>query len=240
MSTHGTSSPLDMEDDSPWQEFDEEEGMDPAHASTAQISEQEYLKLSQRYSDVRLENLLLTASSPPQIYLTRAPFTPQAGYRDGIAKGKQSALQKGFDEGFQLSSPYARQLGSLQGITSSLLALLSTTSSAKHIPPALQTLLSDRATKDEIIANLRELVQALGKLEEGDVVPVDLEAEAHVREHEEEGMSDEMVQKREMKRMEKAMNGLGGGVQKKLGMLQCQEKLRAVLVKLGMESMLDC
>lgn len=172
--------------------------------------------------------------------LTDATSTTQAGYRDGIAKGKQSALQKGFDEGFQLSSPYARQLGILQGITSSLLALLSTTSSAKHIPAALLPLLANQSTKDEIIASLRELVLAFGKLEEGDVVPADLEAEAHVREHEEEGMSDEMVQKREMKRMEEAMNGLGGSVQKKSGMVECQEKLRAVLVRLGMESMLSC
>lgn len=57
MSTRETTSHMDMEDDSPWQEFDEEEGTDPAHASTAQISEQEYLKLSQRYSDVRLDDL---------------------------------------------------------------------------------------------------------------------------------------------------------------------------------------
>lgn len=85
----------------------------------------------------------------------------------------------------------------------------------------------------------REIVNSLGKLQESDVVPVDLEAEQHVKEHEEEGMSLEMIERREMKKMEEKMMNLGGNNQVKTVRLEeCKARLEKVLSVLGMEGMI--
>lgn len=128
----------------------------------------------------------------------------------------------------------------MRGIAASLLSLLTTTAGAKHLSP-ISTQLEPLGIegKENLIKECREIVHSLGKLEESDVVPVDLEAEAHVREHEEEGMSLEMIERREMKRMEEKMNLLGGGGGgKKITLEECKERLEKVLTMLGLEGMI--
>ncbi|GAA5994096.1 Yae1p [Rhodotorula paludigena] len=179
-----------LDDDSVWHD-DEPSGssaapapLAPLDASSGQISQQEWDKLSSRYSD--------------------------AGYRDGITAGKNARLQAGFDQGFALAAPYARELGTLRGIAATLLSLLTVPSAnATRHAGALLSAVSPE-TKERAVAELRELVTALGHLDAVKVLPVDEEAEQHAREHEDEGISEVMRERREMREMEALMSGLGG------------------------------
>ncbi|KAK4705351.1 hypothetical protein P7C70_g855, partial [Phenoliferia sp. Uapishka_3] len=189
-----------MEDDSPWMNDD----------SGPTVSDQEWSKLSTRYSD--------------------------EGYRDGITTGKQARLQHGFDQGFNQTSPFARKIGSLRGLASSLLAILTTSSGAKHATELLQTLGENKA---EIVAECRAVVSALGKLDAERVLPVDVEAEAHAKSHADEGMSLEMVEKREMRAMEEAMNKMGGGSTGPESTLEeCAARLEKLLEVCGIQGLL--
>ncbi|KAL8278469.1 hypothetical protein RQP46_009159 [Phenoliferia psychrophenolica] len=192
-----------MEDESPWMD-------DEPNSVVDAVSDQEWSKLSTRYSD--------------------------AGYRDGITFGKQSRLQTGFDEGFNQTSPFARQVGSLRGIAASLLSILTTTAGAKHaggIPDALGE------GKAAVVAECRAVVTALGKLDEERVLPVDAEAEAHAKSHADEGLSLEMLEKKEMRAMEDAMNGLGGGSATTAPTLdECSARLARLLDACGMQGIL--
>lgn len=50
----------------------------------------------------------------------------------------------------------------------------------------------------------------LGRLDAVKVMPVDEEAEAHAREHADEGISEVLRERREMRAVEDMMSGLGG------------------------------
>lgn len=163
----------------------------------------------------------------------------QAGYRDGITLGKQSRLQTGFDQGFNTTSPLARQVGSLRGIAASLLSLLTTASGAKHVTSlgALAALSPER--REEIVRELRELVSALGRLDEDKVLPVDREAEDHARSHEDEGLSVGIVERRDLRRIEEALSGLGRGkAVAELGVQDCSTRLECLLRDCGLEGVL--
>jgi hypothetical protein len=179
----------------------------------------------------------------------------QAGYRDGITAGKNARLQAGFDQGFELAAPYARQVGALRGIAASLLSLLTVptanaTKNAGHIlqaafPPSDESSVSSK--RDAVVAELRELVTALGRLDANKVLPPDEEAEAHAREHEDESISEVLRERREMREMEALMSGLGGqdgaGAKKELSgaeaVAECQRRLAQVLAAFGLESVLS-
>ncbi|KAI0754906.1 hypothetical protein C8Q80DRAFT_1095305 [Daedaleopsis nitida] len=91
-----------------------------------------------------------------------------AGYREGITAGKESALQEGFDDGFaQVGAPIGRELGILRGVCSALLAFLSRTPSPRS----------------ELVNQVREITTALANVRFSDIAPPDLEAIAHAREH---------------------------------------------------------
>jgi hypothetical protein len=143
----------------------------------------------------------------------------------------------GFDQGFALAAPSARDLGALRGVTASLLALLTTTSAAKHAGPLLDSL--DPNRKERIVAECRAVVTALGKLDERKVLPVDLEAEEHAKSHAEEGLSHAMVERREMREMEEMLSGIGSGKMVASGGLEeCRTRLEGVLKECGMEGLL--
>ncbi|GAA5904674.1 hypothetical protein JCM6882_008343 [Rhodosporidiobolus microsporus] len=202
-------------DDSPWMSDDEHDAAPANDASSAQLSQQEWDKLSSRYSD--------------------------AGYRDGITAGKNARLQAGFDQGFALASPYAREVGGLRGIAASLLALLTTTgASAKHAGPLLAALEPQgRQGKEQVVAELREVVNALGRLDAVRVLPVDEEAEAHAKEHAEEGISEVMRQRKEMREMEALMGGLGGAAEHTDGGVEeCRRRLLEILKVVGLEGVM--
>ncbi|GAA6004931.1 hypothetical protein JCM10207_008455 [Rhodosporidiobolus poonsookiae] len=202
-------------DDSPWMSDDDmDTHTDHRTPSTApeQISQQEWTKIEGRYSD--------------------------AGYRDGITAGKNARLQAGFDQGFTLASPYAREVGGLRGLAASLLALLTTTGgSAKYAGPLLASLdARGPTTKDEVVAELRDIVNALGKLDAVKVLPVDEEAVQHAKEHEDEGVSEVMRQRKEMREMEELMGGLGGSNEARgSGVDECRRRLGEVLKVVGLE-----
>ncbi|GAA5822092.1 hypothetical protein JCM11251_004854 [Rhodosporidiobolus azoricus] len=203
-------------DDSPWMSDDEHDPATPVNdASSAQLSQQEWDKLSSRYSD--------------------------AGYRDGITAGKNARLQAGFDQGFALASPYAREVGGLRGIAASLLALLTTTgASAKYAGPVVAVLEQQGPqAKEQAVSELREVVNALGRLDAVRVLPVDEEAEAHAKEHEEEGISEVMRQRKEMREMEALMGGLGGAAeQTNGGVEECRRRLFNILKAVGLEDVM--
>ncbi|KAF7297305.1 Yae1-N domain-containing protein [Mycena indigotica] len=94
-----------------------------------------------------------------------------AGYREGITAGKESALQEGFDAGFaQVGVPLGREIGHLRGIVSAVISFL-------------QSTFCERADKDALLAEAREISASLADVRFSDIAPRDLEAEAHAREH---------------------------------------------------------
>ncbi|KAI0712235.1 hypothetical protein C8Q76DRAFT_768941 [Earliella scabrosa] len=91
-----------------------------------------------------------------------------AGYREGITAGKESALQQGFDDGFaQVGAPTGRELGILRGLCSALLAFLSRNP-------------QDHAA---LLEQVRGIATTLANVRFSDIAPPDLEAIAHAREH---------------------------------------------------------
>ncbi|KII90576.1 hypothetical protein PLICRDRAFT_106317 [Plicaturopsis crispa FD-325 SS-3] len=90
-----------------------------------------------------------------------------AGYREGITAGKESALQEGFDDAFaRVGAPIGRELGLLRGYASAAISYLNSTSGAA-----------------EQVAEARSIGAALSAVRFSDIAPRDREAEAHAREH---------------------------------------------------------
>ena len=143
--------------------------------------------------------------------------TLQAGYREGITAGKESALQGGFDQGFaEVGAPLGREIGLLRGFASALLAFLSSSSHA-NAPTTTQE------DHDAFVHEARIIASELSNIRFTDIAPPDLEAEQHAREHLEaddpmdddrDGMivGDEgLQQKREMESLEDMMDRITAG-----------------------------
>lgn len=120
--------------------------------------------------------------------------------------------------------------------------MLTTNAGAKHAGGLLSALEQD---KEALVAELRAVVSALGKLDERKVLPVDLEAEEHAKSHAAEagggGESQAMLDKREMDEMGDLLSGLGNGkkeVENKGGLEECQDRLELVLARCGMQGVL--
>lgn len=124
----------------------------------------------------------------------------QAGYREGITAGKESALQEGFDAGFaKTGGPIGRELGLLRGVANALLLHLSQSPSRTRTRTRTQHQKSDEnpqhaelprdeskatsssATKHVLL--LQEIVDALAAVRFADIVPppLDEETEGHAR-----------------------------------------------------------
>nr|GAT60450.1 predicted protein [Mycena chlorophos] len=128
-----------------------------------------------------------------------------AGYREGITAGKESALQEGFDAGFaQVGVPLGREIGHLRGAVSAIVAFLQS--------PHCQ-----RDDKTALLAEARSIAVSLADIRFSDIAPRDLEAEAHAREHlaldDDEGVDEnpELKEKREMEALEDMLGKLTPG-----------------------------
>ncbi|KAI0632195.1 hypothetical protein C8Q77DRAFT_1158859 [Trametes polyzona] len=103
-----------------------------------------------------------------------------AGYREGITAGKESALQQGFDDGFaQTGAPLGRELGILRGLCSALIAFLDR-SPPSHVQNAQSTLME-----------VRDIATQLANVRFSDIAPPDMEALAHAKEHLDATMDEE-------------------------------------------------
>ncbi|KAH9942909.1 hypothetical protein B0H21DRAFT_793094 [Amylocystis lapponica] len=128
-----------------------------------------------------------------------------AGYREGITAGKESALQQGFDEGFaEVGAPLGRELGILRGISAALLSFL--------------TLPGTSASKQEILDEARDIASQLGRVRFSDIAPPDLEAERHAHEHldvDDDGVdpepSEDMRERRQMEKLEDMITQMNAG-----------------------------
>ncbi|KAL1670065.1 hypothetical protein GGF50DRAFT_109798 [Schizophyllum commune] len=134
-----------------------------------------------------------------------------AGYREGITAGKESALQEGFDSGFaDVGAPLGRELGLLRGMASALLSFLSSQAPNAGNEGAV-------AENEGAIAEVRDISRQLAHIRLTDIAPRDLEAEAHAKEHlqleEEEDLvtDDELVEKRKMEALEDQLARLTSG-----------------------------
>ena len=129
-----------------------------------------------------------------------------AGYREGITAGKESALQAGFDEGFaETGAPIGRSIGLMRGYISSIISFLSSGRS-----------LSAGVEASQLLGEARAISASLGEIRFSDIAPPDLEAERHAREHLEEDAgdvvtSDELQAKKDMESLEDLMTRMGAG-----------------------------
>ena len=138
----------------------------------------------------------------------------QAGYREGITAGKESALQAGFDAGYaQVGVPLGREIGLLRGT-----ALALTTFIDSQQPPQPVEI------QNEVMKEIRAISAQLSCIRFSDIVPRDLEAEAHAREHlaesegdlpvhglDENGLveDEEAMEKRKIEQLEDMMSSFG-------------------------------
>ncbi|KAH9933140.1 uncharacterized protein BXZ73DRAFT_46587 [Epithele typhae] len=144
-----------------------------------------------------------------------------AGYREGITAGKESALQDGFDDGFaSIGAPLGRELGLLRGTCAALISALTSDSDSV-------LLVRGARSTEEIVAELRDVAARLSEVRLSDVAPPDLEAIAHAREHLEENarpagnedmdlmdatdLNDDLKQKKDMEGLEDLMARMGAG-----------------------------
>jgi Essential protein Yae1, N terminal len=130
----------------------------------------------------------------------------QAGYREGITAGKEGALQEGFDSGFeQTGAPIGRRVGRARGMASALLTLFN------DQPAGLDP---------QMAAELRTISNQLSDLRFSDIVPPDLEAEEHEREHrlangEDLDVNEEIQARNDVENLEDMLVGMGSNVKKR-------------------------
>ncbi|KAH9475225.1 Protein YAE1 [Psilocybe cubensis] len=125
------------------------------------------------------------------------------GYREGITAGKEAASQEGFNDGFaNVGVPIGRELGLLRGVTSVLLSFLKVT--------------PDVPEHDRMLAEVQDISSQLSKVRFSDIMPRDLEAEQHAREHleaegEELDVHEDLAAKRDMEGIEDMLASLSAG-----------------------------
>jgi hypothetical protein len=145
---------------------------------------------------------------------TRLLIVGQAGYREGITAGKESALQAGFNAGYaQVGVPLGREMGLLRGTALALMTFVD----SPQLPQPAEVL-------NEALKEIRTISAQLSDIRFSDIVPRDLEAEAHAREHLADGGGDlpvngldengvvqgeEAIEKRKMEQLEDMMSSFG-------------------------------
>ncbi|GJE85540.1 Yae1 family protein [Phanerochaete sordida] len=157
-----------------------------------------------------------------------------AGYREGITAGKEGALQEGFDEGFaQTGAPLGRNLGLLRGFSSSIASFLSSSSA------------QDLADRAQLLEEVRAISSALSNVRFSDIVPPDMQAIEHAKEHLEDAedvvTSEELQEKRNMESLEDLMNRMGAAPSAKQtdrptaeDVAQLEQRLHALAHTLGL------
>ncbi|KAL5518549.1 hypothetical protein ACEPAH_231 [Sanghuangporus vaninii] len=142
-----------------------------------------------------------------------------AGYREGITAGKESALQGGFDTGFaNTGAPIGREVGNLRGLAAGALSLLEST----------RPLVSERGDKEQLLSETREIVNGLAHLQLMDLVPPDEEALAHAKEHAESDGGESLVLAVSSETRQKALSDLSS----------LRQRLERLLEALGLQSLM--
>lgn len=163
----------------------------------------------------------------PTPYFNSKKLTWKVGYREGIIAGKEAASQEGFDFGFaNVGVPIGRELGLLRGISSVLLGFL------KNAPTTPEN--------ERMLAEAQDISTRLSNVRFSDIMPRDLEAEEHAREHlEAEGMEpdthEDIVAKRDVEGIEDMLANLsaGNGKTKNETVRPTAEDVRALKRRLG-------
>ena len=126
-----------------------------------------------------------------------------------------ATLQEGFDQSFAASLGPSRRIGRLRGRANALLAHLGSAKvPLRTLSPTAST--SGNAERNSIADDLRSLIRDLSRVRRTDVLPPDLEMEAHEREAhgaahgDGEGYELDMTDSREMEALENALDGMGG------------------------------
>ncbi|TIB81278.1 NAD(P)-binding protein [Wallemia mellicola] len=91
------------------------------------------------------------------------------GYREGISYGKEAHLQPGFDEGYTTGVGYGREFGRLRAFANQTLSHL-----------------TNIQASPEQLERCRSLVSNIGRVSAHQILPKDIEAIEHAKEHEEE------------------------------------------------------
>ncbi|KAF8875217.1 hypothetical protein CPB84DRAFT_1689704 [Gymnopilus junonius] len=130
-----------------------------------------------------------------------------SGYRDGITAGKEASSQEGFDAGYAtVGVPLGHQLGLLRGVSSVLLSFLKDSSDPSPSP-------SPQSQRQALLVEAQDIASQLARVRFSDIVPRDLEAEQHAREHleKEDGAdeNEETARRREMEGIEDMLANLG-------------------------------
>jgi hypothetical protein len=151
----------------------------------------------------------------------------KVGYREGITAGKEAASQEGFDEGFaNVGVPIGRELGLLRGIATVVLHYLKGP--------------TDVPQREEAIVEAQEISSQLSRIRFSDIMPRDLEAEEHARQHmETEGMSldenEEIAAKRDLEGIEDMLANMtaGNGKSREATVRPTIEDVRALGLRLS-------
>lgn len=108
----------------------------------------------------------------------------QAGYREGITAGKESALQEGFDDGFALvGAPLGRAIGLLRGAANAAMGFVSSRASD-----------TDANALEQRKNEVRTIIGSLGRINLEDLAPRDAQAEEHAKEHLDNGTSSDVFE----------------------------------------------
>ncbi|KAL5534661.1 hypothetical protein ACEPAG_1125 [Sanghuangporus baumii] len=142
-----------------------------------------------------------------------------AGYREGITAGKESALQGGFDTGFaNTGAPIGREVGNLRGLAAGALSLLESS----------RPLVSERGDKEQLLSDIREIVNGLARLQFTDLAPLDEEALAHAKEHAESNGGESSLSASSSETRQKALSDLSS----------LRQRLDRLLEALGLQSLM--
>jgi len=142
------------------------DALDEVWDANDEVTSQEWSKMDEDFSNVSHGHLDTKLSLK----------VVQAGYREGITAGKESALQQGFDDGFaNVGAPLGREIGVLRGTASAAMSFLSSSLSRVGVHP--ETVVFERC-KGEV----RNIADGLARIHLADLAPRDLHAEEHARE----------------------------------------------------------
>jgi len=117
-----------------------------------------------------------------------------AGYREGITAGKEEALQEGFDEGYmKYGAPIGREIGVLRGLAGALLGFLEKETLGFDVTGADRTFAEPRPISESSNRWLNEvqtIVQSLQSISLLALLPPDLDAIRHAKEHQDDVPED--------------------------------------------------
>lgn len=170
------------------------------NADNTAVQDVEWSRLSSNFTNVRKPRC-------HKYCLRKILIISKVGYREGITAGKEAASQEGFDDGFAyVGVPIGREIGVLRGVSSAVLAFL------KGGLPGQESLVSEA----------EEIASQLARFRFSDVMPRDLEAEEHARQHMEAegiplGVNEEIAEKRDLEGIEDMLANLTAGNGKSKG-----------------------